>query len=43
MYGYRGNTNTYKTFASMHYLPNACCGIILQDNQTYNKSTNQNT
>lgn len=34
MYGYRGNTNTYKTFTSMHYLPNACCGIIL-DNQTY--------
>lgn len=23
MYGYRGNKNTYKTFASMHYLPNA--------------------
>lgn len=34
--------HNYKTFASMHYLPNACCGIIL-DNQTYNKSTNQNT
>lgn len=26
----------------INYLPNACCGIIL-DNQTYNKSTNQNT